>query len=168
MKRLVTASILIILISVLLTGCGFIVPRPEIKTGEFNFSITYEMDGEVKNYTGVYVCRYKGVNWTLDGGYHRDWEGWVKDDEEEKTLIIGTTDDGGVIHLIHHFYPEYFMGDAEGDDLGDPVPYVAVYFEDGEGLHILTDVNEIEELYGVRIISYVYDSPIQNSFSILN
>jgi hypothetical protein len=38
-----------------------------VKEGRFDFSLTYEVDGEVKTYTGVYVCEYDGVLTTLLG-----------------------------------------------------------------------------------------------------
>ena len=41
--------------------------KQEVKEGRFDFSLTYEVDGEVKTYTGVYVCEYDGVLTTLLG-----------------------------------------------------------------------------------------------------
>ena len=41
-----------------LTGCALDVPRPEVREGRFNISVTYEQDGEginiIGNRNGVY------------------------------------------------------------------------------------------------------------------
>ena len=84
MKKIFIAFVLVFLISVNLTSCGLTVPRPEVKQGEFNFSVTYEFNEETKTVSGVYVCEYSGTDWALDGGSHRDWNGYIKGGEIEE------------------------------------------------------------------------------------
>ena len=57
MKK-ITSVILLLVISVILTSCGLLAPRPDIKEGKFNISVTYEHNGEVKTASAVYVCEY--------------------------------------------------------------------------------------------------------------
>ena len=77
MKRIFSSAILIVLIVAIFTSCGLQVPRPETQSGEFKYSVTYEYNGEVNTVSGIYVCEYAGLSWALDGGYSRDWSGYI-------------------------------------------------------------------------------------------
>ena len=163
MKKLLCALILALLVSVMLTSCGLTVERPEVKEGEFNFSVTYEINGETKTVSGVYVCEYDGIDRVLDGVDHREWKGYIKEGTIEEQIKLATAVDGGVIELNLHFAPEYFMGESYGDD--EPFsPSITVRLEDEEGLSFENDADLIAEVYGAKIISYEYDEPIENSF----
>ena len=166
MKKLFAALALLLLVSIGLTGCGLQVPRPEIKTGEFDISVVCEINGEIKTVSGVYVCEFLGVDFALDGGYHRSWEGRVKDVYEDKLAQIGTTEDGHLIRLSFGFYPDYFMGDDEGSWRDVPQPSLMIVHEDEDGLWFETEADVIEASYGAKIISYEYAAPIQNTFGL--
>ena len=165
MKRILTCIFLIVYVTVIFTGCGLQVPRPEIKTGEFNFNVTYELNGEVKTISGVYVCEYNGTDWAIDVGHHRDWKGYIKDGTEE-SIKLATAEDGGIVELNLHFDPGHFMGDSyvDGEEPFSPWITVRLY---SEGLYFENDQDLIAETYGAKIISYEYDEPIQNSFGLL-
>lgn len=157
------------MLACMLTGCGLTVPKPEIKEAEFDFSVTYEFNGERITISGVYVCEYSGTAWALDGGYNREWNGYIKDGKTEDTFEIGTTDAGDRVELRLAFIPEYFMGDFVDDGNREvPKPYIAVILEDSEGIRILHEPAEVEEYCGAKIIGYEYDEPIENSFGITN
>ena len=168
MKKTVIAVAFLLVVSLSLTGCGLTVPRPEIKEGEFDFSVTYEIDGKINTVSGVYVCKYEGVDWALDSGYHRDWSGYIKGGKLEDMIEIGTTDDGGVIQLDFDLYADYFMGDIGSYEEYASVPMLTVVHIDGEGMSIQNEADVIEDLYGARIVSYKYDAPVENSFGVLN
>ena len=169
MKKISVLLILILALSISLTSCGLDVPRPEIKNGEFDFSVTYEYGGEQSTVSGVYVCEYAGLSWHLDGGYNRDWNGCVKNGEVEEMLEIAKLDDGSELYLVLHLYPEYFMGESIDGLWDKPEPYLTIRAcnEDGE-VSFIDDADEVEELCGAKIIGYEYDEPIENSFSIFN
>ena len=171
MKRILSVSIVVLLLAVLLAGCGLRVPRPAVKEGEFAFSITYELDGEIKTLSGVYVCEYDGTSWALDGGYSRDWKSSMKGVEagNQYEVEVGTTDDGGSVLLSYGFYPEYFMGDTETVDMGAPEPQLTVThaMEGVDGMSMLYDQEELARLYNVRIVAYEYAEPIENTFGFL-
>ena len=116
MKRRFGALILLTALVFTLVGCGLIVERPEVKEGEFNFSVTHEINGEIKTISGVYVCEYDGIDRVLDGVDHREWKGYIKDGTTEEQIKLATAEDGGVVELNLHFAPEYFMGESYGDD----------------------------------------------------
>ena len=166
MKKLCFALALSVLLLSTLTGCGLTVPRPEIKSGEFDFSVTYLMDGETKTVSGVYVCEYNGTSWALDGGTHRSWKGYLRDGKLDELMDLGTTKDGKSVSLDFGFYPEYFMGDPELAGREVPAPYLTVFFENGEEVVFENDAKVIEETYGIKIVSYQYEAPIENSFGL--
>ena len=161
-KALIILSLTLLLVSTL-TSCAVDLPRPEIKRGEFNFSVTYEYAGEIKTISGVYVCEYDGIGWVLDGGYYREWSGYIKDGTTEDCIKLGTAEDGGEIELDLFFSPDRFMGDyyMEEDEPFSPCMSVRII---NEGLCFESDQELIAEVYGARVISYEYDEPIVNSF----
>ena len=168
MKRFFSVLLLAAMLACMFTGCGWTVPRPEIKEAEFQFSVTYEFNDEVKTVSGVYVCEYDGTSWTLDGGSHRSWIGHIQDGIVENTIEIGTTEDGGIVKLLLALYPDYFMGDCEESYQDAPKPYISVSLENEEGLRIIHEPEDVEAYCGAKIISYEYDKPIENSFSLFN
>ena len=167
MKKKISVLILALSLACTLTSCGLQVPLPEVKTEEFDFSVTYEYNGEINTISGVYVCEYDGTDWALDGGYHREWTGYVKGDNPDDVIKIGVTEDGGVVELNLGFYPEYFMGDPAAGGREAPEPWISVTITDDEGMSILHGDALEEERYGVRIIRYEYAKPISNDFGIL-
>jgi hypothetical protein len=155
----------ILMATLLLTGCGLQVSRPEIKKGSFDFTVTYQYGGETKTVSGVYVCEYQGTDWALDGGYHRTWNARLEGDGEE-LIQIGTTEDGSIVELALGLYPEYFMGDTEGAWMGAPQPRLIVSHKNGEEVSVENDAFVIEDTYGAKIVSYEYAQPIENSFGL--
>ena len=77
------------------TGNFMSVPKPEIKEGEFDFALTYEVDGETKKIEGTYVCKFDGISRQLDG-VGRKWIGYIKDHDEFTNYDIKTTDEGTI------------------------------------------------------------------------
>ena len=112
----------------------------------------------------MYVCEYSGKAWALDGGYYRDWTGYIKGGEIEDHVPIDTVG-GNEIVLVLNLDPEYFMDDFNAELYDVPKPYIRVkYFSDDGGEGFIYDADSIEESYGAKIISYEYDEPIENSF----
>ena len=169
MKKIFSALAFILLIAVIATSCGLTVPRPEIKEGRFQYSVTYELNGEVKTISGVYVCEYAGTSWALDSGSHRDWSGYIEGGTDDDWVILGTTEDGGEIILSLNFNPDYFMGEDVAGVMGVPEPYLQVKYDfaDGEGMSFVNEADVIAESYGAKILSFDYDEPIKNSFGLL-
>jgi hypothetical protein len=164
MKKNLCFFLALLLLSLCLTGCGLTVPRPDIKEGEFDVSVTYEVSGEIKTIDLVYICEYDGVDLTLDGTSYRAWNGHF-DGYEDGALIEVSEVEGGKIALFFLIYPEYFMG--EPDYATDFYPHVLtnyIYYVDGAEM-IEDDQELIAEKYGFKIIGCEYDKPIENSFS---
>ena len=160
MKKITIALILVMLLSFGLTSCWLGVPRPEIKEGRFNISVTYEHNGVIKTASGVYVCEYDGVIWYNPNG--EPCVGWKEsfegDIEDGGVIMIGNTDDGGEIIISLLMYPEYFMGDPEHADR-TPLVRAEILYPDDQ----IDDEESIAE-YGVKLIGYEYDEPIENIY----
>lgn len=164
MKRIIGAFVLIFMLVSMLTGCfGLSISRPEIKRGEFDFSVTYEYQGKTDTISGVYVCEFEGMDFVLDGGFCREWRGYIKDGTTEEIITLGTAEDGGIVELDLIFDPDRFMGDyyMEEDEPFKPSVSVRIY---DEGLSFECDEEILAEVYGARIISYEYEAPIKNTF----
>ena len=166
MKKIFTLVILTLTLTLILTGCGLQVPRPEIKNGEFNFSVTYEYKGETKTVSGVFVCEYAGLEWYLDAGYQREWSGYIKGGEIEDHVMIDIIDGGDEVYLALDLRPDYFMDDFNFDLYGVPAPCIRINDYTEEGLRIIYEAEEVEEICGARIVSYEYDKPIENTFGL--
>ena len=166
MKRIVAFLLLTGLFAMMLAGCGLTVPRPEVKEGEFDVSVTYEVNGETKILDLVYVCQYNGVGWTVEGTSYRSWNGHFKGYEDGAVIDVCETEDGGKIQLCFLIYAEYFMGEPEYlNDFYPTVRTERIYYEDGVEM-IDDDQERIAEDYGVRIISCEYDAPVENEFGL--
>ena len=167
MKRMIGIVLLVLLIVAALSGCALAVPSPEIKSGEFAFSVTYELGGEIKTISGVYVCEYQGADWAIDSDLHRSWEGYVKNVDIEKFVTLGVAEDGGEIRINLDLFPEYFMGEDYEDWRNAPTPWLQVVIADEDGgISIDNEAEVIEDTYGAKIIGYEYDQPIENTFGL--
>ena len=141
------------------TGVFRSVPKPEIKEGEFDFALTYEVDGEAKKIEGTYVCKFEGVNKALDG-VGRKWTGYIKGHEESTSYALKTTDEG-VIKVDLDICADFFMSDPNYQNMkssDDPKPEPFVYIT-ADDLHY--DNYEGDD---VKIISFEYDAPIENIY----
>lgn len=149
-------------------GAFVTIPRPEIKEGEFDFALTYEVDGEEKKIEGTYVCKFDGVSRALDGK-GRDWTGYIKDHDNNTEYEVKTTDEG-TIKIELDIRPEFFMSDPNykiSENTDDPKPEPFVYITSGD-LSNEDPTNEIFFDYyegdDVKIISFEYDEPIENRY----
>ena len=102
-KIIIFACVITILLIAFLSAFVTRVPLPEIKEGRFEFSVTYEIDGEEKTYEGVYVCEFGEVYKTLVGSGFT-WKDYIEN-EESGEIIIQVNEDG-VIYLDLGFIPE--------------------------------------------------------------
>lgn len=164
MKKIISALLFVAMLTVMLVGCGDKLPTPEVKEGEFDVSVNYEVDGEFKTLNLVYVCEYEGVKSTVEGVSYRAWSGHFVGYADGDVIEVAKTADGGKIALSFLIYPEYFMG--EPDYKEDFYPHVLtnhIYYEDG--VEMIDDDQElIADEYGVKIVDCKYDTPIENKF----
>lgn len=140
--------------------------KPVIREGEFDFVLTYEVDGKIDTIEGTYVCKFEKVEYFLDG-INRKWTGYIKGHENFTSYALKTTDEG-VIKVELDLDPGFFMSDPHyksniNSDERKPEPYLFITPTE-------YDVNESKLNYyegdDVKIISFEYDAPIENTYKI--
>jgi hypothetical protein len=146
--------------------------KPEILTGEFPFSITYEYKGETKTLSGVLNCEFSGSN-TIHGEHTRYWTGEVTYDHPgEEPWIIDQNDDlQTTLAVYENMDAGYFMGDPLRSDyyigygfegVQPSVSYYdyknEIYLEEANGEEVLDSI-------GFKIIDFTYPEPVENRFS---
>lgn len=160
--KLFTIAFLLIVATVILSGCVARVPIPDVKEGRFDFSVTYEIDGNIKTYSGVYVCKFDGVHTTFLGS-GIDWDGYIENEEYPDILI--KTNEYGSIYINFGFLPEYFMSDPNAVYYSVPEPNLyIIYHDDDPDITESTSEEDVIAGYGVRLIGYEYADPIENEF----
>ena len=150
------AALVMTMVSVLIAGIAL---KPEITESEFPFSITYELDGETITINDVYKVRYEE-----DKTYkHRMYVGEICDKEEDNTYYTLKKEETGRIELWTHFYADYLMGDPEYDYFDDEAFEPRIYYYDVNE----TEFHDEETLlkHGVKLVSFEYPEPIENSLS---
>ena len=178
-KKIFAILLAVLTFALLVTGCSK-TPIPTVKEGKFNFSVTYEVDGEEETVSSVCVCKFVKLVPTLEGAY-REGDSHIEDStlsaKLEKTrgyLLLKTTADGE-IYLDLNLSAEYFMADPNFwitiENTDEPVSDIsprlfidynaAKYEEIGESY---SEDAAVLESYGVKIIRYEYDAPIENEY----
>ncbi|MBO5736257.1 MAG: hypothetical protein J6S04_00475 [Clostridia bacterium] len=148
-------------------------PDPTIKEGEFNFSVTYELDGEQKTISSVYVCEFEESGMLMDGWYIT-WNAYVEDSEIEALfhdesynggILIGTNEYGKV-YLDLSLDAGYLMAEpGSGHREYNPSIFIQYNEEMAEKLNTYGESDPaILESYGVKLISYECDAPIENTY----
>ena len=179
MKKLFTLVLSVLIFSFLFTGCDKI-PEPAIKQGSFNFSVTYEVDGQQETVSGVFVCEFvKAVS--AIGGEYREWNSYIDDEALEQRLaqtrgylLLKNVEDGQIF-LDLNLSAKYFMADPHYVVNGDFVdatnweisPRLFIEYSDSKyaeiGLSYSEDVAVLES-YGVKVVRFEYDSPVENVY----
>ena len=150
-----------ILATVVYSVISSIAFKPTVTEGEFPFSITYELDGETVTIRDVYKARYvKNVGYADTKG--RMYVGEIGDMGEGNTVYTLKNDDNTRVELWTHFFPDYLMGDAEYDYFDDEAFEPRIYYYDSEETEYYDE--ETLSAQGVKLISFEYPEPIENSF----
>ena len=143
--------------SCLLTG---IMKEPVIKEHEFNYSVTYSVDGEVKTHKGSYLCSFIGHDGDDDptlrlyDGVHK-----IDGNVSESSWFTVAHKDGVELSLIINLDADYLMGDPDKYEYvsGNEAPALEAVDAEGYGV-------EVSEYFDAELISWEYPEPIENSF----
>ena len=135
--------------------------KPTVTEGEFPFSITYELDGEIVAIKDVYKVNYL-PNDADDNHKGRIYEGKRLSSGENDTTIILKQDDNTRIELWMYLYADYLMGDPEYDYFDDETFEPKIYYYDANE----TEYHDEETLaaQGAKLINFEYPMPIENAF----
>ena len=151
---ILVAAIMLTVISAFIAGIAL---KPTVTESEFPFSITYELDGETVTINDVYKARYKENKKYK----YRTYIGEIGNLGEDNTIYTLKTDETGRIELWTHFYPDYLMGDAWYDYFDEEAFEPRIYYYDAEENEFYDRETLSEQ--GVKLISFEYPEPIENS-----
>ena len=159
-------------------GFNFIisVPEPQIKYEEFSCKLTYEIRGEQKVIEDVIVCEFDGFETVGEAGKYRKWNTYMKSSGKNIITLYDLrgsseyTDWGNrVVELC--FVPgnaEYYMGDIDDNRQrsGNMCEWVDYLYEtpEKETGYSAFELDEAFEKYGIKLISWECDPPIENEF----
>ncbi|MBR3848607.1 MAG: hypothetical protein IKM21_04895 [Oscillospiraceae bacterium] len=149
-------------------------PEPQIKYGEFPFTITYEINGGIKTYEDIQICEYAGVENLGTGGKDRKWKARSKNNDSGKIVLLQGTEGDSTFQLYEAIpgMPEYFMGDPsrwrskeeyEGFLQGNGY-FGYIQWHNGVETEISIEEEVVWEKYRIRVISVECAPPIENTF----
>lgn len=135
--------------------------KPTVTEGEFPFSITYELDGETVTIDEVYKARY-----VRNDGYadtkSRVYVGEIGNLGEGNTVYTLKKDENTRVELWTKLYPDYLMGDTKYDYFDDEAFEPQIYYYDAQEQEYSDE--ETLSAQGVKLVSFDYPTPIENSF----
>ena len=137
---------------------------PTITTQDFNYSVTYKLNGETQTFNGKFRCEYSRENQKLDP-LERWYDGTHLGEtvnDYPKGLILDKKGEYE-LQIIVIFDYDYLMGDCNDGDEEIIEPYLAVY--DAEGVEY--SEGEYLEKFDAQIISWQLPTPIENTFEFI-
>ena len=155
---IISIGLVVALVGCLLTSMQF---KPAVTEQDFNYSVTYKIDGETKTFNGVYTCRFTGFGGAGVDPLARYYNGvYTVDGESTESRSYAIAEkDGCVLEIITLFDDNYLMGDNQEEyELVDP----CLEAIDAEGYQYGED--ELPAEFDAEIISWEYPEPIENSF----
>ena len=134
---------------------------PAIKEHDFDFSVTYRLEGETRTLEGLYRCSFTGFGGSTNPlGRYYCGTFLSNDSEEHPSAFTIAQKDGLELHIVLIFSDYYLMDDAE-DGQHHYDPYLAAY--DAEKVEYV-DIDIARE-FDAEIIGWELPEPIENTFS---
>ena len=138
------------------------VPEPQIKEGEFPFEMVYEIDGETITVNDIYVCEFDGFDWNEGVGKHRKWKGYIKSSGTEVLILL---EDGDLKFAVSVGSPEYYMSDPTCPYFENTPSIFYIKPNEAGGITSgMLDIEPLLEQYKLKLISWKFSEPIENSF----
>ena len=163
-KKFLPAIILgaAVLAMVLYSFISCIAIKPTVTEANFPFTITYELDGKTVVIDEVYKARYV-PNDKDDNGKGRVYVGEIGNRGENETIYTLKKEGNTRLELWTYFYADYMMGDPEYIYFDDFAFEPKLYYFDAEE----QEYSDAETLaaHGVKLISFTYPKPIENSMA---
>ena len=137
---------------------------PTVTKQDFDFSITYKLDGEIKTLNGAYSSRFTGFGANGVDPLCRYYEGTYKVEGEtdgDRCFTIAEKD-GYKLYIVALLNDAYLMGDMENDsyESGNEAPSLEA--EDKE--YNQYDETNLPDVFDAEIVSFQYPEPIENTF----
>ena len=153
----IAIGMIVAVASCFLTG---ILKEPVIKEHDFEYSVTYKLDGEIRTYKGGFRCSFDGYEESDDPTF-REYVGVHTHNGNALDSISFTVaqKDGVELSVVTELDAAYLMGDPDTyeSESGNEEPYLEAVDADGYGV-------EVSDWFDAEIISWEYPEPIENSF----
>jgi hypothetical protein len=154
---IIAIGVIVAVVSCFLTS---IMKEPVIKEHDFEYSVTYKLDGEVKTYEGGFKCSFAGHD-GHDDPTLREYIGVHTKNANVLDYISFTVaqKDGVELSIVVDLDPAYLMGDPDKYEYvsGNEEPYLEAVDQEGYGV-------EVSDFFDAEIISWEFPEPIENSF----
>ncbi len=134
---------------------------PEIRHAEFPYEIVYKTNGEMCTTSGIYVCKYDGIE--TASARTLTWESYVKNTDvkkprDDQDIPLFVTD--GIEVYLEIGEPGYYMDDPNIQPPDKPKLVCRtnskIYFEWYN--------DDFRQVCDVELISYTLPEPIENTF----
>ncbi len=138
---------------------------PTVTKQDFDFSITYKLDGETKTINGVYSSRFTGFGANGVDPLCRYYEGTYKVEGEadgDRCFTIAEKD-GYKLYIVALLNDYYLMGDKENESYDYYTEGPTLEAEDKDGNQYGEE--ELPDVFDAEIVSFEYPKPIENTFS---
>ena len=154
---IIVIGMILAVASCFLTG---ILKEPIIKQHDFEYSVTYKLDGEEKTLDGIFSCSFGGHD-EYDNLTTRYYDGkYIRNGEEAySSWTMIAQKDGIELHIITELDAAYLMGDPDKLEYepGNEDPYLTAFDADGYAV-------EVSDVFDAEILGWVYPDPVVNSF----
>ena len=137
---------------------------PTVTKQDFDFSITYKLDGEIKTLNGAYSSRFTGFGANGVDPLCRYYEGTYKVEGEtdgDRCFTIAEKD-GYKLYIVALLNDAYLMGDVENDSYDSYNEGPTLEAEDKDGNQY--DETQLPDVFDAEIVSFQYPEPIENTF----
>ena len=139
-------------------------PKPIITRGEFNIKLVYEINGREFTIEDTIIIEFAGINHFSVNGKHRQWRHHLASNRQTKNILLLQLYDGSRIYY-HVGSPNYYIGDLDVEiEQGAWYPFNAVFIARGNNQSSVGGPEGLLNEFGIRLISWEYDLPIENSF----
>ena len=137
--------------------------EPTVTYAEFPCTLVYKLNGEEITLTDTIICEYDGIKFDDSGlAYRRQWTEDFK--SGDNSFVLAENDDGTYFEFRYWNVAPYLMGETD---------YPEYKFRVGSGVYLIgTDgwSNRLDDYsmyhdYGIRIVSFEYGPPIENTFA---
>lgn len=165
MKNLKVATIVLAIglfvsiVACLLTNITLV---PTIPQHQFEYSVTYELQGEIKTYTGIFRCTFDGYS---EGGSPSDryynQEYFVNGESSWHAHTIAEKD-GAELYIVTYLSATYLMNDKSNPGYESYIEAPILEAVDKEGIPF--EEGAMPEEFKAEIISWEYPEPIDNTF----
>ena len=138
---------------------------PTVTNKDFDFSITYKLDGETKTLNGVYSSRFTGFGANGVDPLCRYYEGTYKvegEDDGDRCFTIAEKD-GYELYIVALLNDYYLMGDKENESYDSYTEGPTLEAEDKDGNQY--DEADLPDVFDAEIVSFEYPEPIENAFN---